>query len=181
MSKSIFITGGSASGKSRFAVSYFSGCDYVLYIKSGLKADWDIINRIQYDTEKHGVQWSVIPTGSLSPSVEVKDHKFVIFDNLRTFTRLAMEEMAPDGDVDEITRKQIEKCVISEINALRDRVAENLGTIIIITVESGFSFAEESPRMSAYRDILGRVNQRIANTSDEVYFSASGIQFKIKE
>lgn len=181
MSKSIFITGGTASGKSRFAVSYFSGCDYVLYLKSGLKADWDIINRIQYDTEKHGVQWNVIPTASLSPSEEVKDHKFVIFDNLRTFTRLAMEEMVPEGEVDELMRKQIEKRVLTEMDALRDKVAENLGTIIIITVESGFSFSEESSRVSAYRDILGRVNQRIANTSDEVYFSASGIQFKIKE
>ncbi len=181
MSKSIFITGGSASGKSRFAVSYFSGCDYVLYLKSGLKADWDIINRIQYDTEKHGVQWNVIPTGSLSPSEEVKDHKYVIFDNIRTFTRLVMDEMCPDGDVDEIMRKTIEKRVLKEIELLRERVTENLGTIVIITVESGFSFSEESSRMSAYRDILGRVNQRIANTSDEVYFSASGIQFKIKE
>lgn len=181
MSKSIFVTGGSASGKSRFAVSYFSGCEYVLYLKAGLKADWDIINRIQYDTEKHGVHWDVIPTSSLSPSLEVKDHKFVIFDNLRTFTLLAMEEMAPDGDVDELMKKQIEKRVLSEIYALRERVAENLGTIIIITVESGFSLSEESMRMAAYRDILGRVNQRIANTSDEVYFSASGIQFKIKD
>ncbi len=181
MSKSIFVTGGAASGRSRFAVSYFSGCDYVLYLKSGLKADWDIINRIQYDTEKHGVQWDVIPTCSLSPSLEVKDHKFVIFDNLRAFTLLAMEEMAPDTDIDELMRKQIEKRVLSEVNALRDRVAENLGTIVIITGELGFSFSEETTRMSAYRNILGRVNQRIANTSDEVYFSASGIQFKIKE
>ncbi len=181
MSRSIFITGGTASGKSRFAVSYFSGYDYVLYLKSGLKADWDIINRIQYDTEKHGVQWNVIPTASLYPSEEVKDHKYVIFDNLRTYTKLVMEEMCPEGDVDELMRKEIEKHVLKEITSLRAKVTENLGTIVIITVESGFSFSDESTRMSAYRDILGRVNQRIANTSDEVYFSASGIQFKIKE
>lgn len=181
MPKSIFVTGGTASGKSRFAVSYFSGCDYVLYLKTGLKADWDIINRIQYDTEKHGVQWDVIPTSSLSPSEEVKDHKFVIFDNLRVFTKLVMDSMCPKGDIDELMKKSIEKRVLKEITDLGDRVSDNLGTIVIITVESGFSFSDESPRMSAYRDILGRVNQRIANTSDEVYFSASGIQFKIKE
>ncbi len=181
MSGSILITGGTASGKSRFAVSYFSGCNNVLYLKTGLNPDWDILNRIQYDTEKHDVTWDVIPTASLTPSTSVGEHKYVIFDNLRTFTKLVMDEMIPDGDIDELMRKSVERRVISEIYALRDKVNENLGTIVIITVESGFSFSEESSRMSAYRDILGRVNQRIANTSDEVYFSASGIQFKIKE
>ena len=52
--------------------------------------------------------------------------------------------------------------------------------MIVITLETGFSVAPTDPRQIAFRKILGSVNQRIANSSDEVYFSASGIQFKIK-
>ena len=50
----------------------------------------------------------------------------------------------------------------------------------IITLETGFSVSPADPRQKALRRIIGYINQRIANSSDEVYFSASGIQFKIK-
>lgn len=181
MSRSIFITGGAASGKSRFAVSYFSGCDNVLYLKSGAKTDWDILNRIEFDCEKHGVSWDVIPTTSLNPANEVKEHRYVVFDNLKSYTKLVMQEFAPEGEIDEIMRKQIEKHILSKMFELRERVTENLGTILVIGVEIPGIIPDKSQRMSAYCDILGRVCQRLANTSDEVYYSASGIQFKIKE
>ncbi len=181
MSRSIYITGGIASGKSRFAVSYFSGCDNVLYLKSGVKANWDIINRIEYDCEKHGVSWDVIPSCTLNPSDEVKEHRYVIFDNLFSYTKLVVQEFAPEGEIDDILKKQIEKNILSKMFELREKVAENLGTIIIIGIEIPGVIPNANPRTAVFCDILGRVCQRLANTSDEVYFSASGIQFKIKE
>lgn len=181
MSRSIYITGGVASGKSRFAVSYFSGCDNVLYLKAGVKADWDIINRIEYDCEKHGVSWDVIPSCTLTPSEEVDGHRYVIFDNLHSYTKLVAKEFAPDGEIDDLMKKKIEKFVLSKMFELRDKVAENLGTIVIIGIEIPGVLPSENPKTSVFCDILGRVCQRLANTSDEVYFSASGIQFKIKE
>lgn len=52
--------------------------------------------------------------------------------------------------------------------------------MIIITLETGFSVTPADPAQVAFREILGAVNQRIANMSNEVYLSASGIQFNIK-
>lgn len=54
------------------------------------------------------------------------------------------------------------------------------GTMITITLETGFSVTPENHEQAIFREILGNVNQRIANTSHDVYLSASGIQFKIK-
>lgn len=180
MSKSILITGGVSSGKSRFAVSYFAGCDYVLYLKVGTQVDKDLIHRIEFANEKHGVEWDILTTEQMTPAELVTDHKFVIFDSLSSFTRLAMKQLSPDAAPDEAKKKEIEKRVIDEVKAVEERVAENNGSLIIITVETGFSSTADDSFVSAYRDILGRVNQRIANTTDEVFFSASGIQFKIK-
>lgn len=39
MSKSILITGGAASGKSRWAVTNYSRYDYVLYLRTGEAVD----------------------------------------------------------------------------------------------------------------------------------------------
>ena len=181
MANSILITGGAASGKARFAVTSFAAFDYVLYLRAGEEFDAAIIHRIEFSTEKNGVEWDVVKMEKADPVAEVKDHKFVIFDSISAYTRLVMREMCSgESDLTEDMKKQIEKRVIDDVLAMRDKVAENQGSIFIITLETGFSIKPANPAMAAYRDILGRVNQRIANSCDEAYFSASGIQFKIR-
>lgn len=181
MSKSILITGGSASGKSRYAVTGFAAFDYVLYMRMGVEVDADIRNRIEFDNKKNGVEWDIVSSESLSPVEEVKDHKFVIFDSISSYARMVMDDMFPDHKTpDEAEKKNVEKRIIDEVSAVREKVAENRGNVAIVTLETGFSVIPEDGFLAAYREIVGRVNQRIANSSDEVYFSASGIQFKIK-
>lgn len=181
MSKSILITGGAASGKTRYAVTGFAAFDYVLYMRMGKEIDADILNRIEFDNHKNGVEWEVISSRCTTPADEVKDHKFVIFDSVSSYTRMIMQEMFPDRQApDDAAKKNIEKRIIEDISAVRDRVYKNRGSLQIVTLETGFSVVPVDGYLAAYREIVGRVNQRIANSSDEVYFSASGIQFKIK-
>lgn len=181
MANSILITGGAASGKARFAVTSFAAFDYVLYLRVGEELNTDVTHRIEFSTEKYGVEWEVVHSRTVSPADEVRDHKFVIFDSISAYTRNVMNEMCPDErDLSDDMKKQIEKRVIDGVAAMREKVTENLGSIIIITLETGFSVRPSDPAQATYRDILGRINQRIANTCDEAYFSVSGIQFKIR-
>lgn len=181
MANSILITGGASSGKARFAVTGFAAFDYVLYLRAGEELDADIRHRIEFSTEKNGVEWDIVNLQSTNPAEEVKDHKFVIFDSVSSYTRLVMREMCTsEDDLTDDMKKQIEKRVIDDVTAIREKVSENNGSVTIITLETGFSVKPENRGLAAYRDILGRVNQRIANTCDEAYFSASGIQFKIR-
>lgn len=181
MANSILITGGAASGKARFAVTSFAAFDYVLYLRAGEEFDADILHRIEFSTEKNGVEWDIVKLETANPVAEVKDHKFVIFDSISAYTRLVMREMCQsEADLTDDMKKKIEKRIIDDMLGMRDKVAENQGSIFIITLETGFSIKPTNPAMAAYRDILGRVNQRIANSCDEAYFSASGIQFKIR-
>ncbi|MBQ8171035.1 MAG: bifunctional adenosylcobinamide kinase/adenosylcobinamide-phosphate guanylyltransferase [Oscillospiraceae bacterium] len=181
MSKNILITGGAASGKSRWAVTNFSACDYVLYLRAGDAVDSDTLNRINYGNEKNGVEWDIV-TGAVNDPVQYfTDHKFVIFDSLSSYTSIIINEMCADpANMDEDTKKSIEKRVIADVTSMQERINEISGSMIIITLETGFSVTPENRAQAIFREILGNVNQRIANMSDEVYFSASGIQFKIK-
>ena len=181
MANSILITGGAASGKARFAVTNFAAFDYVLYLRVGEELDTDITHRIEFSTEKNGVEWTVVHKQTETPADEVQDHKFVIFDSVSAYTRLIIKKVCADGgELNDERKKLVEKTVIDGIKAMSEKVAENHGSIIILTLETGFSVRPTDPQQAAYRDILGRVNQRIANTSDKAYFSVSGIQFEIR-
>ena len=181
MSKSILITGGAASGKSRWAVTNYSRYDYVLYLRTGDTLDPDILHRIEYGNNQNGVEWDIVTGVTEVPAEKIADHKFVIFDRLDHYTALVMNKMCPDiSQMTDDLMKSIEKRVISDIEDMRERIRDNDGSMTVITLETGFSVAPTDPTLLALRKIIGDINQRIANTSDEVYFSASGIQFKIK-
>lgn len=181
MSKSILITGGAASGKSRWAVTNYSHYDYVLYLRTGESVDPDILHRIEYGNNLNGVEWDIVEGVTEDPASRIGDHKFVIFDRLSDYTELILNQTCPHiAEMNDDMMKSIERRVITDIEDMRERIRENEGSLTIITLETGFSIAPEDPRMRALRRIIGSINQRIANSSDEVYFSASGIQFKIK-
>lgn len=181
MAESILITGGAASGKARFAVTSFAAFDNVLYLRAGEELDPDILHRIEFSTRKNNVAWEVVKLVGADPASQVNEHKFVIFDSISAYTRLVMRDMcSSEAELTDELKKQIEKRVIDDILALRDKIAEKHGSLFIITLETGFSIKPANPAIAAYRDILGRVNQRVANSCDEAYFSASGIQFKIR-
>lgn len=180
MANSILITGGSASGKSRFAVTHFHCCDYVLYLKAGSDLDADTKQRIKFENEKQGVQWDIVRFDTSNPATLVQDHKFVIFDSLSSFAAIIINEVCGSGEITDAMKKTVEKTIIEKIQDLREKVEDNFGSLTIITLETGFSVTPVDKHLATFREILGHVNQRIANTSDEVYFSASGIQFKIK-
>ncbi|MGN1137190.1 MAG: bifunctional adenosylcobinamide kinase/adenosylcobinamide-phosphate guanylyltransferase [Oscillospiraceae bacterium] len=181
MSKTILVTGGAASGKSRWAVSYFAACDYVLYLCTADAIDEDTKRRIEYGNKQNYVEWDIKEGADESLVELIGDHKFIIFDSLASYTSKMIHRMCPDtSKLDENMKKEIEKKVIQDVMDMYDQVMVIDGSMIVITVETGFSVTPEEPEKRIFREIIGAVNQRIANMSNEVYLSASGIQFKIK-
>ena len=180
MEKVILITGGAASGKSRWAISYFSACDNVLYMCTGKKIDKDTQERIKFSNEHNSVEWEIAEDIN-NPVELITEHKFFIFDNLASYTSNVIHEMctSPELMTDEL-KILIEKRVIGSMNEVIEKVTEQGANLIIITIEAGFSVCPLDAEQVAFREILGAVNQRIANVAADVYLSASGIQFKIK-
>lgn len=180
MARTILVTGGSASGKSRWAISQFVACDNVLYICPG-ELDADTRNRIEYGNKNNYVEWDIRENVAANPQALYNRHKFVIFDNLYEYTVKIMEEMCPDiTDCGSDMEKAIAKRIIDDVISMQEETRLIEGDLVVITLETGFSIVPEDATLKALRKILGMVNQRIANVSSDVYLSASGIQFKIK-
>ena len=86
-------------------------------------------------------------------------------------------------DISHLTHDEYEKVRSTAVNNViecMNKVIALNGALVIITIEPGFSVNPTDGEQTAFRDILGAVNQRIANTAQEVFLSVSGIQFKIK-
>lgn len=180
MTNITLITGGASSGKTRWALSFFRHCDNVLIVNTSPKLSDETINRVNYICKTNNVNW-VIMNDVKSPCDTVKDHKFYIFDNLATYTANVIAEICPDED--NITAEQkelVRQRVVDNVLEMMHRVEKLNGALVIITIEPGFSYFPKNNDQVLFVEILGAINQRIANTAQEVYLSASGIQFKIK-
>ena len=180
MAKTVFITGGAASGKSRWAVSSFASCDNVLYMVIADRIDDDTIARINYNCKKNDVEWD-IRTSVTDITEAVRGRKFTIFDNLGAYVNHIIMKKCPDiDDMTDELRREIEREAINDVTELMDIVKESNANVLIISTELGFGPLPENKSQRWFREIIGNVNQRIANLSTEVYLSASGIPFKIK-
>ena len=180
MASITLVTGGAASGKSRWAISYFRTCDNVLYMNTSPEMPEETLHRLEYSTKENEVEWEIV-NDVKDPVPLIKDHKFFILDDLGSYVASLMREKA--ADINNITTEEYETIRSEAVNKViecMDKVVEINGALVIITLEPGFSVMPLSSEQTSFRDILGAVNQRIANTAQEVYLSVSGIQFRIK-
>jgi len=180
MAKISFITGGTSGGKSRWAVTNFVACDDVLYMSIADKLDLDTARRIEFNCKERGLEWDIrLSAGNLAETA--KGRKFSILDNLGAYVNRIVAEKCPDvSSMTDDMRKDIEQQAISDITDLMNSVRDSNGNLIIISTELGYCPVPSEAGQRWFREILSNVNQRIANTSNEVYLSASGITFKIK-
>lgn len=180
MSRTILVTGGGASGKSRWAVSYFEDFSDVLYISSDKGIADDIAARMKYGIEKHGVSWKTTCFDG-EPADAITGCQYYIYDNLACYVSGLIDKMCKDpSNATEDEKKMLEEKVIKDANDLIQKVQTENATLIIITFETTFSVRPENGAQRLFRDVLGILNQRMANACDEVYLSVSGIQMKIK-
>ena len=174
------ITGGAASGKTRWAISYFKTCDNVLVMNTADELSEETRNRMEFSNKENHVKWTVVNAVD-DPVACIKDHKFFIFDSLGGYTSRIMHSVTDDFEnISPEQHEKIRSTVVNSVIESMSRVTALNGAMVIITLEPGFSVTPKNREQLIFREIMGAVNQRIANTATEVYLSASGIQFRIK-
>jgi adenosylcobinamide kinase/adenosylcobinamide-phosphate guanylyltransferase len=85
-----------------------------------------------------------------------------------------------DSDPDGWDYALLEARVQEEIERLIAACARCPAPIVLVTNEVGMGIVPENRLARHFRDIAGRVNQRLAQAADNVWLVVSGIGVKIK-
>ena len=176
MGRLILITGGSRSGKSRFAqdmAQRLGGAD-VAFVATCQPLDDEMVARIAAHKDDRPQEWRTVEAPlQLADSVRDCGAGTVLVDCLTLFVTNVL--LAQGGD-----QTAAEAAVRAELQWLVDVVGEGDITVIVVTNEVGMGLVPEYPLGRAFRDIAGRAGQLLARHADEVYLTVLGIPLKLK-
>ncbi len=180
MTRTILVTGGARSGKSRFAESLYAETHDVVYIATCEPSDEEMRARVELHRQSRPASWKTFE-GSAELNRAVSRRKNYLLDCLGILCSNIMFELSRNDEKISLERQQeIELAVVTEVQELIRKIREIQGTLVVVTNEVGLSIVPEHHVSRVYRDILGNVNQAVAALCDEVYLVVCGIPIKIK-
>ncbi|MEL6984505.1 MAG: bifunctional adenosylcobinamide kinase/adenosylcobinamide-phosphate guanylyltransferase [Actinomycetota bacterium] len=163
----VFVTGGARSGKSTAAVeaARHSGRP-VTFVATATAGDGEMTDRIAAHRAERPPEWSTIEA-----PVEVADalngaepDACVLVDCLSLWvSNLLMADA-------ELGTAPLDRRLDAIVAAARARP----GPTIVVSNEVGSGIVPDNALARAYRDLLGRANQRLAAEADAAYLTVSG-------
>lgn len=176
----VLITGGARSGKSTFAESVYKGKRDVVYIATSRVEDDEMKERVNHHKSSRPDYWKTFE-GTYNLETAVGPEKHYLLDCLTVLVSNIMFDMSKDmAVINSELQNSIEDRIVQTIQKLVDKVRNLNLDLVMVTNEVGCSIVPENHIARVYRDIAGRVNQRIAGMSDEVYAVFCGIPLKLK-
>ncbi len=180
----ILITGGARSGKSQLAerlAQQHGG--KMLYIATSLVTDEEMVERISLHQQQRPTEWLTYE-GYAHLGAVVTDHQTqadgIILECITTMITNILFEQAGSLPEEQMDFEAIETEIQSQIDELLSACDASKIPIWIVTNELGLGLVPEYLLARRFRDIAGRVNQRLAARADTVYLVISGIDIKIK-
>lgn len=176
--KLLLVTGGSRSGKSRYAqqrAEAFSGSR--LYVATAPVIDREMEQRIRkHQKERKHRHWKTLeaPVELASALESAHQETVVLVDCLTLWVNNLMYEAEQRGT--ELSEAAIKRRCQELLNACKDHPA----TIIFVTNETGMGIVPENKISRRFRDLAGRVNQLVAAACDEVVLVVCGQPLTIK-
>lgn len=182
MSRIVLVTGGVRSGKSAFAESFYAADQPVTYLATARISDAEMQARIHLHQQRRSPYWTTAEaTSNLAAAVQKIGHTSVLLDCLTILTSTIMCDHTKDiPDISLPLQQTVEDAVLREITGLIEHIRNVQGTLVMVTNEVGLSIVPENHIARVYRDLLGRVNQRVAALCTEVYLVVVGIPLRLK-
>lgn len=177
------VTGGARSGKSRHAERLAANSERVLYIATSKIFDDEMETRIQHHRDSRPAHWRTVEQYRELNTVinEQNDaQEAVLLECITTLITNVMFDAAGDQPEDDWDFVLMEQVVNQQIDILLAACSASPAQVILVTNEVGMGIVPENRLARHFRDIAGRVNQRLAQSADEVWLVVSGIGVKIK-
>ncbi len=185
--KLILVTGGARSGKSRFGEQLLAEeGKTVLYVATARTMDVEMENRVKKHQQQRPASWITLEAyrnfGSHLPAYQGSVEGVFLDCITLMVTQILLEEC--DEHWDSMLPERVdalEKIVQKEVDELLEVLRKFSVPSVIITNEVGLGIVPGDKMSRDFRDIAGRVNQRIAASAEEVYLVVAGIPVPIKQ
>ena len=169
MSKKItLVLGGAASGKSAFAESHMISCVKTkIYLATAQCFDTEMTDKIEQHKTQRGSGWKTIeaPFDLLTPLAAIKNNECVLVDCI---TMWLSNHLLKHSDLD------------LECDRLLTALAHCAGEVTLVSNEVGQGIVPDNALARQFRNLQGRLNQRLAVCADTVVFITAGLPSLLK-
>ncbi|MEQ1655503.1 MAG: bifunctional adenosylcobinamide kinase/adenosylcobinamide-phosphate guanylyltransferase [Nitrospira sp.] len=171
MSRIIFVLGGSASGKSEFALRLAGSKGPRAFVATGQGLDAEMSARIARHQATRASDW---------------DTAEVPLELAAWFARAGSRYQTIVVDCVTLWLSNLmglgmkEPMVLKRVAGLLKSMRKTKANIVIVSNELGLGLVPADPSARAFRDLAGRVNQLLAAGADEAHLVVSGIPVRLK-
>ncbi|KHL19336.1 adenosylcobinamide kinase/adenosylcobinamide-phosphate guanylyltransferase [Mumia flava] len=172
MGRKVLVTGGVRSGKSRYAESVFADEPDVAYVAPGPmpdESDPEWLARVREHQARRPATWQTVETADVAGALRGVETP-VIVDCLGTWVTATLDELEAWDEPDAQWRPELGK----RIDTLTEAWASRTHLSVAVTNEVGFGVVPDHRSGRVFRDVLGLLNQRFAEVSDEVALVVAG-------
>lgn len=168
MGKSILITGGVRSGKSRLAEqrTLGLGCP-AIYIATAEAYDDEMTDRIARHRARRGPEWQTVAE-PMDLTRALRDSDGAAPRLVDCLTLWLSNLMLAERDWE------------TESDALARLIPQMSAPVVFVTNEVGAGIVPENALARAFSDAAGLVNQKIAAACDELWLSVAGYPIQVK-
>ncbi|MDI6892852.1 MAG: bifunctional adenosylcobinamide kinase/adenosylcobinamide-phosphate guanylyltransferase [Actinomycetota bacterium] len=170
MSDLILILGGARSGKGIFAEKMVKSFKKVAYLATAEALDEEMLERIENHKKQRPGSWVTL---------EVPHNLVEAFRRIDSDTEAVVVDCLTLYISNQMTRFSEEE-ILEEVSELLDSLETFRGRVIFVSNEVGMGIVPAYRMGRDYRDILGKVNQVIAEVAGEVYLLVAGIPWRLK-
>ena len=173
MKQIILITGGQRSGKSQYAEQMALDLSrHPVYMATAHVWDEEFAQRVRMHQQRRGSNWTNIEEERFLSRHDVEG-RVVLVDCLTLWaTNFFFDEQTG-------TERDINQ-VLSELKEEFDKLTAQDATFIFVTNEIGWGGTSSQPVQRHFTDLLGWLNQYVADRADRVFLMVSGLPLTIK-
>lgn len=177
--KLILILGGARSGKSDYAQKLAqSSSERVLYVATAEAGDDEMEERIQKHRASRPAHWMTLEAPrNVGRAVEALASKqdVIVLDCLTLLASNCITRLPEPFEEEEAQR-----VLDQELDGIIETCRKSNTVWIVVSNEVGLGLVPPYAMGRIYRDVLGRLNQRLAARADEVIFMAAGLPLFMK-
>ena len=172
MKRLVLVLGGARSGKSRFALQVAEAEPSPRrFVATAQGLDDEMCERIATHRRERSLEWTTIEEPRAVAGV-IREARggVVLVDCVTLWLGNVM------GDTPEPSSSRVSGWIDDLLDALERRKA----AVVVVSNEVGLGIVPTTPLGRAFRDELGRLNQRLAEAADDVYLLVAGVPLRMK-